>query len=200
MANTTPQALDREAWLTEAAGLILDERIAPHADTPVGRQFRISIGFPSGKPSKIAAQCWRAAASADGVNEIFVSPTVDNSIEILGSLAHELVHYVDDCESGHKHHFARVARAIGLEGKLTATHPGAKLTDYLQSIVNLLGPIPHAKLTYSKSGRKTQGTRMLKVECSACGFTFRATRTHTDRITASSPCPACHNVGTLDQA
>jgi hypothetical protein len=193
---STPLQLDREAWLTESAGLILDELIAPHCTLPTDRDFRISLGFPSGKVSNVIAQCWVAAASADNTNEIFVTPIIDDSIEILASLVHELIHYVDDCASGHKNHFAKVARKVGLEGKLTATTAGAALAEQLDQYVALLGPIPHAKITPSKSGIKKQGTRMIKVECTTCGFAFRATRTHLDNM-HHNHCLSC-DTGTLE--
>jgi len=181
--------LDRETWLTEIAQFILDDIIAPHCELP-DTGFRISIGFPSGKPSKVAAQCWKHEASADGVNEIFVSPTQSDSISILAALAHELVHYSDNCVSGHQNHFARVARAIGLEGKLTATVAGNTLKSRLQQYVDLLGPIPHASLDATKSGKTKQGTRMIKVACSDCGFAFRTTTKHIEAMQYHD-CLAC---------
>ena len=186
------QKLDRETWLTECAQFILDDIIAPHCDIP-NTQFRISIGFPSGKPSKVLAQCWKTEASADGVSEIFVSPTVDDSIDILAALTHELIHFTDNCASGHQNHFAKVARLVGLEGKLTATVAGQDLQTLLALYVDLLGPIPHAKLDATLSGKPKQKTRMLKVECNdqACGFSFRTTQTHIDALHAESICPAC---------
>ena len=189
-----PLKLDREAWLTEAAGLILDELIAPHCELPT-RPYRISVGFPSGKVSRVVAQCWVSAASADGTNEIFVSPTVDDSLEVLAAVVHELVHYTDDCQSGHKGHFARVARQVGLVGRLTATTAGDGLVRSLQQYVDLLGQIPHAKITPSKSGIKKQGTRMIKVACTGCYFSFRATQKNIDKIRRHD-CPAC-SVGNL---
>jgi hypothetical protein len=190
----TPIKLDREAWLTEAAQFILDDIIAPHATLPAA-PYRISIGFPSGRPSKVLAQCWKMEASADQVNEIFVSPTVDDSIEILAALAHELIHYSDNCNSGHQNHFARVARAIGLEGKLTATTAGAALAQQLAGYVELLGDIPHGKLDASLSGKPKQTTRMLKVTCDKCDFAFRATQKNLD-LMEFFECLACHG-GTL---
>ena len=186
--------LDREAWLTEAAQFILDDIIAPHATLPAA-PYRISIGFPSGRPSKVLAQCWKMEASADQVNEIFVSPTVDDSIEILAALAHELIHYSDNCNSGHQNHFARVARAIGLEGKLTATTAGAALARQLAGYVELLGDIPHGKLDASLSGKPKQTTRMLKVTCDKCDFAFRATQKNID-LMEFFECLACHG-GTI---
>jgi hypothetical protein len=181
--------IDRETWLTECAQFILDDLISPHCTLPT-TGYRISIGFPSGRTSKVLAQCWKHEASADGVNEIFVSPTVDDSSEILAALTHELVHYADNCESGHKHHFARVARLVGLEGKLTATFAGHALTEQLQEYINLLGHIPHAKLDATLNGKKKQTTRMIKVECGTCGWSFRTTQSNIDKMIFSD-CQAC---------
>lgn len=192
--------LDREGWLIEAAGFILDDIFAPAGIDRPERAFRVSVGFPSNrgnKNGKVIASCWKAAASADGANEIFVSPTESDSVKILASLVHELVHYVDDCEHGHRGPFASMARSVGLAGPLTATTAGAALADKLAEIVETLGPIPHAKLDPGKSGVKKQGTRMLKVECTACGFLFRATQTHIKRLRANAPCPGCHLAGKL---
>lgn len=177
MTDQTRSQLDRETWITECGQFILDDIISQHCTLPE-TPWRASIGFPSGKPSKVLAQCWKHEASADGYNEIFVSPTADDSMQILEALTHELVHYSDNCESGHQNHFARVARVIGLEGKLTATHAGPALRAQLQTYIDMLGPIPHAKLDHTKSGKKKQGTRMLKVQCNACDFHFRATAKH----------------------
>lgn len=186
-----PLKLDREAWLTEAAGLIIDELISPLCDIPK-RPYRISVGFPSGKVSKVIAQCWVSGASDDGTNEIFVSPAIDDSLEVLEAVVHELIHYTDDCESGHKGHFARVARQVGLVGKLTATKAGGGLVSSLQQYIALLGDIPHAKITPSKSGIKKQTTRMLKVSCNACDFMCRATQKNIDKIIYPD-CPACES-------
>lgn len=196
--DTTPAITDREHWLTEAAQFIIDDLISPHLSEQPQHPFRVSVGFPSGKPSKVLAQCWKAEASADSTNEIFVSPIEDDSAAILASLTHELVHYSDNCESGHKGHFARVARAIGLEGKLTATTAGPELAEQLASYVEILGEIPHAKIDVAKSGVKKQGSRMIKVCCERCEFSFRTTQKHIDAMHADNPghraCPVCGTI------
>ena len=195
MQNITTLDLDREAWLTEAAQFILDDIIKPQM--PQGwhpaTDFRVALGYAprSTARSKTIAVCIASAASADGVNEIFVTPAIDDSIDILAALSHEMIHYSDDCESGHKNHFARLARAIGLEGKLTSTTAGEVLTQQLQDIVATLGYIPHGKIDLGKAKAK-QSTRMIKVACPAdeCGFSYRTSQTNIDKIT-DFLCPAC---------
>ena len=186
----TTSTFDREAYLNEAGAIILEEIIHPHCANPSKHEWRASVGFPSGKPSKVIAQCWVSAASDAGINEIFVTPTIDNTMDILDALTHELVHQSDDCASGHKGHFARVARLVGLEGKLTATHAGPKLQARLQQIIDVLGEIPHAKITPSKSGVKKQTSRMIKFACPSCEFNYRITRSNINLITIHD-CPAC---------
>jgi len=183
---------DREAWLTEAAALIHAEKIGPAlpAGHVIPHPYRVSVGYsPRSKGGKVIAFCAIAAASADRHNEIFVSPAIDDSIEVLAALAHELVHQADDCASGHRNFFARVARRIGLEGPLTATTAGPELAQYLQTIVDLLGPIPHAKLDLNLA-KKKQTTRMIKVACQSCDFSFRTSQANIDKIT-SWTCPSC---------
>ncbi len=186
--------LDREAWLGEAADFILTDKIEPlmnGRDYPA--PYRISIGYPprSRGNSKVIATCIKSEASAGGFSEIFVSPKLGDSIPILEALCHELCHFSDDCASGHKHHFARVARKIGLIGKLTATTANPELITYLESIVETLGEIPHDAINLDQAKPK-QTTRMIKLECDPCSFNFRASQTQIDKID-NFECIACRN-------
>ena len=183
---------DREAWLTECASLMMDELILPTTapGTPPP-PVRLSVGFASSRAASALACCYKREVSSDSVNEIFVSPVSADSVQILAAVAHELIHAVDDCASGHRGYFARAARAIGLEGKLTATTPGEQLTAKLQEYVQLFGEIPHAALNLAR--RPKQSTRMLKVKCSdaSCGFTFRTSAKWVSQLDADSACPLC---------
>ena len=187
---------DRELWLFEAAQFIQDDIIAPHMaeDWEAPFPFRVSVGFPprTRANTKTIAVCVVAEASADRHNEIFVSPTLDDSIEILAAMTHVMIHQADNHQSGHKNQFARLARLVGLEGKLTATTAGADLISKLKKIIKTLGcEIPHAKLDMTLAKAK-QSTRMLKVECQdkECGFNYRASATQIAKIQIWE-CPAC---------
>jgi len=91
----------------------------------------------------------------------------------LDVLVHEAVHAVDDCQSGHKEAFKRTALAVGLEGKMTATHAGDKLKAELERIIKVLPPLTHGALDLST--RKKQPTRLVKLECDNCGMIIRTT-------------------------
>ena len=84
-----------------------------------------TIGFTSaGQRGKRIGECWSDLASADGAFEIFIVPGIDDAARIAGILTHELVHAAVGLKAGHGAVFAKAARALGLEGKMTATTEG----------------------------------------------------------------------------
>ncbi len=192
----------REEYLTEAANLILDDLLMPIVEESnwdyERPQFRISVGFPKHtRGGKAIAVCHVREASSDHVNEIFISPEIDDPIIVMQSLVHELIHAIDDCASGHRNFFAHVARKSGLEGPLTKTVAGAKLGSDLESYSQLLGAFPHHRMVLNT--RKKATTRQLKVQCSACDFLFRASAKQIDRLLIGhAPCPCCETRGSLE--
>lgn len=189
----------REAWL-EAAVAALRPLFEEKAGVTVPT-VRVSVGFAGGRGRKntTIGQCWPTVLSGDKVAQVFVSPVLEDVEQILATLVHELVHAADDCESGHKGEFTRIARAVGLEGKLTATHAGDDLKETLGEIHSkVLGKFPHAALSAGDGadGPKKQGTRMLKTICVAADegeevYTVRMTRKWLD--TYGAPICPCHN-------
>lgn len=194
------QTLTREQWLDECAGLILDEIVAPVATIREEMTLKLSVGYPPNRRtnSKVIGVCFPAAASTGGFNEIFINPEINDSLQVLETLVHEIIHAVDDCRSGHRGEFKRIARAVGLEGKLTATFAGEELRAHLSQYVDLLGHIPHAAI---KSGKlKRQVNRNLKVWC-LCGFKFNTSRSQIERVLMerdSIDCCACGSAMMFD--
>tara|TARA_R110002020_G_scaffold76170_4_gene193350 strand:- start:2587 stop:3198 length:612 start_codon:yes stop_codon:yes gene_type:complete len=196
--------VDRETWLNAAAVLMqasvfTEAAIEPEAWERV--KYRITCGFPLGyRGSRNAktvtlGQAFDPSISADGTYEVCVNPIMDKPTDVLAVLAHELVHVYCGIECGHRGAFRRVAVAIGLTGKMTQTVAGPRLGETLKSIADQLGPYPHAKI--DPSLRKKQGTRMLKIECDACGFTARTSGKWMRQIDSGSRCPVCDVVGSL---
>lgn len=147
---------------------------------------RVSVGFPGGGTARTRiGEYWHASACMDAVPQIFISPVLDNPIRALDVLVHELVHACTPGE-GHKGGFAKLARAIGLTGKLTATVAGPELTKTLENLAAELGEFPHAGINLAD--RKKQTTRLNKAECSECGYTVRVTAKWLDSIGAPM-CP-----------
>ncbi|WP_157837088.1 SprT-like domain-containing protein [Geminisphaera colitermitum] len=172
-ASPSADPKDREAYLMRAAELLREDFRAAGSDIP---PVRLSVGFPKRGGKSAIGSCWKREASKDGAFQIFISPVLEDSIEALAALAHELCHACTDC-TGHGSDFGRIARAIGLEGKLTATYAGPKLTARLNALIEgELGKYPHAALTPEQSGVKKQGTRLVKCVCEESGYTVRTTR------------------------
>jgi hypothetical protein len=185
--------MTREAWLNK-----LVERLRPlyrDAGHPLPDRIKVSCGWPTHRAiaptgkNRTIGQCFATQCSADQVNEIFVSPCIAKATQAAAILCHELIHALDNCQSGHKAAFKRVATAIGLTGKMTATRPAPPLAERLNALCESIGPYPHATLDI-ETGRKKQGTRMLKVACPECGYTVRTTRQWIEQGLPTCPCGA----------
>lgn len=179
--------LNRESW---AASLVDHYRARFEAlDAPLPARVRVGIGFPRGSRGTgkgAIGMAYAPSLSADGASEVTVSPTLADPIEVAQVVVHELAHHAAGCEHGHKGPFARLARALGLGGKLTATVPTPELRAELAPLLNLMGPYPHARL--AGGGARKQPTRMLKAACPNCGYTVRLTQKWADEGLPTCPC------------
>lgn len=180
----------REGWLVAAVEALTPLFASRDIELP---DVRISVGFPGGRGPKtgVIGQCWNSHSSADSLPQIFIHPSLTDPTEILATTIHELVHAVDDCESGHKGPFVKMARAMGLAGKPTATHAGEDLVEELKPVIDALGEYPHAALAGIEGGAdgpKKQTTRMIKVECPEDGYIVRTTQKWLDVGTPTCPC------------
>ena len=165
----------REQWL-KATALAMSPKFKELGyDLP---DFRISCGFPSrnatARRNRATGQCWQDTASEDKHYEIFISPVIDDVMDIAATIAHELVHAVMPPNTGHKGKFPATCKALGLDGKPTSTSAGEAFKQWCKPILDSIGDYPHARLNVA-SKPKAQGTRMIKCMCEQCGYTVRTT-------------------------
>ncbi len=185
----------REQWLQGAIEIF--RPWFAQVGLPLPAKIQISVGFGYGAKAesrKILGECWSKAATVERVNHIFISPEITDVVEVLATQLHELVHAGDDNVNGHKGRFAKIAKALGLTGQMTATVAGVELAEKLRKVADQLGPYPHSALyptgapitkpkpgdespegeegdTESESeapvssGPKKQGARMVKIQC-----------------------------------
>lgn len=140
---------NRETWLNKAAELMRPR--FEELGFPIPK-FRVATGFTSGgQRSNAAAECWNNHCSDDQSFEIFIAPDQVDEDLVLCHLAHELTHAAVGFDQGHKGNFAKVCKALGLAGKMTATIPGPAFVEYVRPFREQLGPIPHARLKYDRS-------------------------------------------------
>src|SRR5215469_11478153 len=112
----------REVWLERAASFLLDYMGACGLPRTV---VRVSCGWPArgglGARKAVIGQCFSPTVCRDGVPQIFVSPRIEDSLDVLGVLLHELIHAAVGCQFEHGKVFAQAARRVGLAGPPTAT-------------------------------------------------------------------------------
>ena len=118
---------------------------------------------------------------------IYIHPGQTDPIRILGILIHELVHLAVGIEHGHKTPFRRLAVALGLEGKMTATTESEALKVKLGELVEKkLGALPHSGLAAGQSTHKKQKCRQRKWTCPSCEQIIRAASD--DLMVICEPC------------
>ncbi|MBN2713899.1 MAG: hypothetical protein JXR97_15885 [Planctomycetes bacterium] len=111
---------------------------------------------------------------------------------------HEVCHIAAGIEAGHLAPFKRFATATGLTGKMTATIASDELNAALiAGVIPNLGSYPHGQLTGIHSGKKKQGTRMLKLECPTCGMVIRTTKTWLEQT--GQPICACDGQSVFEE-
>jgi hypothetical protein len=181
---------NREQWLAQAVALLTPLFETKGYKVP---PVRVSCGWPSSRGMSATkptiGECWDNKAADDRVNQIFISPRLKEPVEsfgVLPTLAHEVAHAVVGIKNKHNKIFGACARAIGLEGKLTATTGSAEFLTHCNTLMAKLGPYPHAALNPSDRPTKKQTTRLIKVEC-PCGCSVRITRKWLDEVGA----PTC---------
>jgi hypothetical protein len=175
--------LNREAWLNEigakltpvieeAAGLVYgDKRKMP--------KWTATVGFPSrgalSLKKRVIGQCWPGMKGKDGGHQLFISPVIHENIEVVATMAHEMVHAIDNCEHHHKGPFVRMVKAIGLIGKPTATEAGPEFIELIKPFIKEVKKFPHTPIVANPKF-KAQTTRLLKVNCEQCGYVVRVTK------------------------
>lgn len=187
--------INREEWLTQVAKRDIAPLIAQCDGKPLGK-YRVSVGWPKGsrggKGAESIGQCWDHKVSADGHYELFISPVL-GAFEAVEVLIHELVHVSDKLASKHKGEFKRLATALGLEGKMTATKAGEDLAKKIRAWLADMPPFPHGPMTQVTGAGKDKkpGSRLLKACCEECGYTVRVTAMWVDVAPPVCPNPDC---------
>ena len=180
--------MNREEFLNKAKDRLQSD-VFGLAGLTIPEDVQLTCGWPStggaSAKRKTVGQCWARSSSDALENQVFISPTIADTVQVLGVLAHELIHAIDDCRNGHKSPFRKMALAIGLTGKMTATEIGEELLPKLEKIREDLGEYPHAPM---KAPAPKQKNRQLKLQCKDCNAVWRMARAWFSQVTA---CPCC---------
>jgi hypothetical protein len=157
----------RELWLQNAVDLV--SPIFKNKGYTIPK-VQVSCGFPStGNKSKHVGQCWGKSSTNDGTNQLFISPVLDEPVQVLDTLVHELVHAIDDCIHHHGPEFKKIATDLGLQGPMREASAGPWLKEHLIGIAKQLGKYPHSKINLAHSSSKKTGPRP-RAKCKKCGY------------------------------
>jgi len=196
MTNTQT---NRETWL-HLAKVELQKDIFSPAKLTIPSDVQISVGFMHGgrgKQKSVLGQNFARFTSEGNVNNIIINPSLHgraNTLDVLETLAHELIHAIDDNKSGHGKEFRRMALSIGFMSPMRTTPASEELKENLNKIIEKIGEFPHDKMDVSNI--KKQGTRNKKVACLSCDFSFRTSQKNIDNMVILD-CPACEEEDAL---
>ena len=158
--------VNRETWLQAAVQALEPIFSAVGYGIP---PLKVSCGFAaSSSPRTTLGQCWPRQRSGEMVNEIFISPKIEDPLEVLDTLVHEICHAIDDCQSGHGADFQGIAHVVGLEGPARMAMAGPSLKIRLVTLSDKLGPYPHRALNFPPP-RPSNSSRS-KAKCPECGY------------------------------
>ena len=202
----TNAAINREHFLARMVDGLRQFVFEPRGYEVPGN-IRVSCSWPSrggmAKKRIVLGQCWDASCSDDGCFEVFVTPRIDDPVEVAAILTHEIIHIVVGLENGHRGPFPKCAKTVGLEGKMTATRGGEAFKRAIEPLLESLGPYPHSALNRlpdagaepRTSGPKPQKGRMRKAECGSCGLTLRVAPKWLEAAQLACPDMSCrgHN-------
>lgn len=185
----------REVWLNDAVAL-LSTHFHAVTDKYAPDNIRVSCGWPSvhalSRKKRRIGECWGEEASKDKQFEIFISPLLSEPLEVLSTLAHEMVHATVGLAAKHGAAFSQFGKRIGLEGKPSSMSASEDMKNaVLAPIVSKLGEYPHGSLDLAQGPAKKQTTRMHKVECGGCGYTARVSTKWLDDV--GPPICPCNN-------
>jgi hypothetical protein len=156
----------REEWLNELARLV-----HPLFRTFPMQPYRLTCGWPCrfalGRRRRAVGECHALESSKAGFHEIFISPVLEDPVEVAGTVCHEMAHVAAGIKAAHGKGFVKVCRHVGLtKGRPTSAGPGPRLEDHLRKLLGRLGTYPHtAVLPVLKPARPRTTVKLL---CPAC--------------------------------
>jgi len=158
----------REWWLEQASRFLIAHMAQHGLAAP---SVRVSCGWPSrggvGSRAVVIGQCFSPQVCADGRSHIFISPRIAESMTVLGTLLHELIHASVGCQHGHGKVFSQAARRVGLVGPPTATTVGDSLRPLLTSYIERAGAYPHAAIHLQPKEKVGSRLRLYQCRCSS---------------------------------
>lgn len=157
----------REEWLYE-----LSRAVSPIFKGWPMMPYRLTCGWPCrnglARKRRVVGECHALESSKGGLHEIFISPVLDEPLEVAGTVCHELAHVAAGIPAGHGKGFVKVCRHVGLtKNRPTSAMPGEILLGRLRRWVEPLGAYPHQAIAPAQRPAKPRTS--VKLACTSCG-------------------------------
>lgn len=111
--------------------------LRPRFDGELPEHVDVEVRVPDAWPS-----AWGQAEDVDGGTLIQISPELDDPVQVLCVLLHELCHAAVGPGYGHNGAYRPVWRRVGFQGLPTLSEPSRGLLAFLERTVQDLGPYP----------------------------------------------------------
>jgi len=134
-----------EVWLNEAMELMRPKFTEAGYEIP---PVHLSVGF-SAKGYRVNTRrlifgtCCSRKLDKDGINQIFIAPILDDPMNVLVTLAHELVHAIDDCQHQHGPVFQKISKDLKLtDCRAVSIFDFSRTVRFYQGMLDQLGRYP----------------------------------------------------------
>ena len=154
----------REEWCERALALLVEEfaSIGIVHPAPDERDWRVAVAPIRGQALGV---CHHSMRSRDGrTNFITVGTQQAEPIELVHTLAHELLHAFDNLASGHRGRWRRWARVVGIEARSHSRTPAAAAV--FVRVVDAIGvPSRHVTSAERSLARARPRASLQKLQC-----------------------------------
>ena len=158
--------LHRELWLTKATD-IMRARWAP-LGIAVPADVKMTCGFPGGgSPRRRIGECWPRARSAAGVNEVMISPVLEDRSTCSTCSATNCCTPSMTARAATARRSRKNSKPSATAAASTARSPAPKPAALAQEMLAKLGAYPHGKVELTAKKRNASHG-LHKLEC-GCG-------------------------------
>lgn len=166
--------------------------------------IKVTTSFPTSGGQSASAPIGLCCYAYNSNTEILISPvlggkTIDESIEVLAVLTHELVHAYLGAGFGHGREFKKIATSVGLTGRMTTTTAGEEFKKWAKETIKKIGKFPHEK--FDLGARKKQSTRNIRAICDTmgCDSKWYASRAQWSKGLGQCDVPSCDGTKVIDR-
>lgn len=152
--STDQITLDREAWLRRAA-----EQFRTMIEQVSGIQvpdFRVAMGYGAHRFERyVPAITYPRADDEKGLNQVYISPKLSDTMDVLLALLHSMIHVALESEGAqgwerHGSAFAEHSIRLGFDGDAKAI-PSPGLAGEMITVAAALGEFPHGALKATRT-------------------------------------------------